>query len=228
MRRSIAASLLVVLAAAAAAWAAAPPPAAKPAEPAKQPPTAGQAKKDPAPREAGPTREPTPKTTAADPGARLRTLRAQLEREQKRLEQLETRLAKARKGQADEKGKALRAKNEGDATQPPPKTKPAGPPLHSLPAADVLYRLGRFDEALAAYSAAAKNDSLDENDRIWALLRAATCHHRLKHHDAAVEMLQTLQHDYPDHPWTERHVAWALKVAQWEKRWHRPTMATTP
>jgi len=91
----------------------------------------------------------------------------------------------------------------------------------SIPAADLLYRLGRLKEARAVYEAVLKDEKLAKDDRIWAALQAGSCCRRLGDPDAAMEHYQALMADYPDDPWCTGHVAWALRSAQWEKRWTR-------
>jgi tetratricopeptide (TPR) repeat protein len=99
----------------------------------------------------------------------------------------------------------------------------------SLSAADVLYRLGRYAQARAVYEAALGPKTLSEDDRIWAGLQAGNCCRRLGDYDAAIEHFQAVMADYPDHPWCTGHVAWALRTAQWEKRWaHLERKAAPP
>ena len=91
----------------------------------------------------------------------------------------------------------------------------------SLSAADVLYRLGRYGQARTVYEAALARKGLGKDDQIWAALQAGVCCRRLGDHDAAIHHFQAVIAAYPDHPWCTGHVAWALRAAQWEKRWAR-------
>lgn len=109
--------------------------------------------------------------------------------------------------------------------KPDPKDTAAGPRVlcRSIAAAGVLYRLGRLEEALAAYTAAAAAKDVAAADRSWALVQAGNCCCRLKKFDKAIEIYQTVREEYPDHPWCREggHVAWAAKAAQWAKRWQQ-------
>jgi len=164
-----------------------------------------------------------------------------LENEHKKLADLQAELQRLQKGTAPARkpeaappeAKAQESRNDaGEATkgrQPKaPDTQHATPdtpsPLTrrpSLAAAGVLYRLGRFKQARAVYEAALARKGLDEADRIWAGLQAGNCCRRLGDYDAAIEHFQAIVADDADHPWCTGHVAWAVKTAQWEKRWAR-------
>lgn len=99
----------------------------------------------------------------------------------------------------------------------------------NLAAADVLYRLGRYAQARAVYEAVLRRKGLSEDDGVWAGLQAGNCCRRLRHYDAAIEHFQAVMAAYPDHPWCTGHVAWALRTAQWEKRWaHLERKAAPP
>ena len=98
----------------------------------------------------------------------------------------------------------------------------------SLAAAGVLYRLGRFKQARAVYEAALATKTLGTADRIWAGLQAGNCCRRLGDYDAAIEHFQAIVADDADHPWCTGHVAWAVKTAQWEKRWARLELKADP
>ncbi|MFW6162162.1 MAG: tetratricopeptide repeat protein [Planctomycetota bacterium] len=98
-----------------------------------------------------------------------------------------------------------------------------------LPAADVLYRLGRYAQARAVYEAVLQRQGLSQDDRVWAGLQAGNCCRRLGDFDLAIEQFQTVMAACPDHPWCTGHVAWALRTAQWEKRWaHLERKAAPP
>jgi len=119
---------------------------------------------------------------------------------------------------------AAAAKPKSSAPSPATATPKAASALvqrPSLPAADVLYHLGRYAEARAVYEAAARQPKTSEAEHVWALLQAGNCCRRLGKFASAIAHFQNIGVTYPDNPFTKGHVAWALKTAQWEKRWQR-------
>ncbi len=155
----------------------------------------------------------------AEEKARLARLKAQLDRikrgesvgeEPTKAKPRATKPSSGQKPSADQKG--VEAKN----------------PLEQHPqlgAADALYRLGRYAEARKVYRAVAAAKETSVFDRIWALLQAGNCSRRLGEFDDAIETYQAILADYKDKPWFKAQVEWALRAAQWEKRWHRATTA---
>jgi len=210
---AVALALAVACSAALGAGRAAPPPPAKPAD------------------------RPTPPETARA------ALQRQLDSEKAELARLEAQLARLRTGRVEPGGPAPTtpaarpttpaaepasaktpaagpASAKASAAEPP---KPATPLVArpSLGAADVLYRLGRWKQARAVYEALlAMPKRGSAADRVWARLRAGTCCRRLGDFDAALEHFQAIPTDDTEGRWSEGHVAWALRIAQWEKNWH--------
>ena len=178
---------------------------------------------------AGEATQPQPKPSLYD----------ELRREQAKLAELQARLERVRSGivepepdvkpdpsAATEPAPPQEAPKDKAAAagKPEPSTKTASTPLVARPsvaAADVLYRLGRYGQAREVYDALLARKGDGKDDRVWAGLQAGNCCRRLGDSDAAIAYYQAVQADYPDHPWTRGHVAWALKTAQWEKRWNR-------
>ena len=154
--------------------------------------------------------------------AQLKALRDRLEREKARLAELRTELQQTQ----GEAAPAPAAAPVREAAPAAPKAEPKATAdllAHpSLGAADVLYRLGRYEEARGLYQALAQQPNAAESDRTWALLQAGHCCRRLGDFDAAIALFQQILTDYPDSPWSKGHVAWALRAAQWDKRWGRP------
>jgi len=160
-------------------------------------------------------------------------LEQRLAEEKARLARLRAQLDKIRRGESvGEEPTAAKPK----VAKPSSGKKPAGDqkggeaksPLERHPrlgAADALYRLGRYAEARKVYRAVAAAKETSIPDRVWALLQAGNCSRRLGEFDDAIETYQIILADYKDKPWFKAHVEWALRAAQWEKRWHRATTA---
>lgn len=176
---------------------------------------------------AGEGTQPKPKPSLYD----------ELRREQAKLAELQARLDKVRSGviepepevkpeppAATKPEPAQEApRDEADAPKTP-EPKSASTPLVDRPsvgAADVLYRLGRHQQAREVYEALLARKGVSKDDHIWAGLQAGNCCRRLGDFDGALAHYQSLEADFPDHPWTRGHVAWALKTALWQKRWER-------
>jgi tetratricopeptide (TPR) repeat protein len=168
--------------------------------------------------------EALPQTDAA-----RRALEERLAQEKARLARLHGQLKQIQQGEREPDGKQ---DAEPGAAQPPqpvaeekkgtePDQSPALVRRPKLGAADVLYRLGRYEQARPIYEALAAQRQARTSDRIWALLQAGNCCRRLRDFDAALAHFQAILTDYPDNAWSKGHVAWALQTTQWEKRWHQ-------
>jgi len=176
--------------------------------------------------------EAPPSAEGAAPAARPEPARGVLEerlaQEKARLARLQAELQRLERGGSPEEPAQDAKPGEAKAATPAPEPKSEGEqeprtPLVRQPrlaAADVLYRLGRYAEARAVYEAFARQPKPPAADRFWALLQAGNCCRRLHNFDAAIACFQTALADHPTHPWATSHVPWALRTAQWEKRWH--------
>jgi len=155
-------------------------------------------------------------------------LEQRLAEEKARLARLKAQLEAIRKGEAapeqTESPKATKPadnKQKVSAEKKPSETKSPLERRPQLGAADALYRLGRYAEARKVYRAVAAAKDTPVPDRIWALLQAGNCSRRLGEFDDAIEQFQLILAQFKDKPWFKSHVEWALRAAQWEKRWQR-------
>ena len=158
-------------------------------------------------------------------------LEQRLAEEKARLARLKAQLEAIRKGEAaPEKTESPKVtkpttKQKVSAEKKPSQTKSPLERHPQLGAADALYRLGRYAEARKVYRAVAAAKDAPVPDRIWALLQAGNCSRRLGEFDDAIEQFQLILAQFKDKPWFKAQVEWALRAAQWEKRWHRATTA---
>ncbi len=158
-------------------------------------------------------------------------LEQRLAEEKARLARLRAQLEAIRKGEAAPgKTETPKAAKPTTSQKAPAEKKPsvAKSPLEEHPqlgAADALYRLGRYAEARKVYRAVAAAKDTSIPDRIWALIQAGNCSRRLGEFDDAIEQFQLILAQFKDKPWFRSHAEWALRAAQWEKRWQRATGA---
>jgi len=102
----------------------------------------------------------------------------------------------------------------GDTETSGPANVPSEPPatLDAMAAADVLYLLGHYSEALALYGQVAADNA---DDTCWAILQKASCLRRLGRLTEAVNMYQQIITEYPDNSWAAEAEWWIVAV-QWK------------